>query len=38
MLIFSLIVVGLAQLVRAPVCGTGGRESESHHPPIFVTE
>ena len=26
-------VVDVAQLVRAPDCGSGGREFESHHPP-----
>ena len=26
-------MVGLVQLVRAPVCGTGGRGFESHIPP-----
>ena len=26
-------VVGIAQLVRAPDCGSGGREFESHYPP-----
>ena len=27
------ITVGIAQLVRAPDCGSGGREFESHYPP-----
>ncbi len=26
-------MVDIAQLVRAPVCGTGGRGFESHFPP-----
>lgn len=26
-------MVDVAQLVRAPVCGTGGRGFESHYPP-----
>ncbi len=30
-------VVGVAQLVRAPDCGSGGRGFESHHPPqLFI--
>ena len=28
-------MVDVAQLVRAPVCGTGGREFESHLPPHY---
>ena len=28
-------MVDVAQLVRAPVCGTGGRGFESHLPPHF---
>ena len=28
-------MVDIAQLVRAPVCGTGGRGFESHFPPHF---
>ena len=28
-------MVGIAQLVRAPVCGTGGRGFNSHFPPIL---
>ena len=28
-------VVGIAQLVRAPDCGSGGREFDSHYPPHF---
>ena len=28
-----IIMVGVAQLVRAPDCGSGGREFESLHPP-----
>ena len=33
-------MVDVAQLVRAPVCGTGGRGFKSRHPPgsIFPTE
>ncbi len=27
------VEVGVAQLVRAPDCGSGGRGFESHHPP-----
>ena len=27
------IAVGVAQVVRAPDCGSGGRGFESHHPP-----
>ena len=29
-------MVDIAQLVRAPVCGTGGRGFESHFPPHYV--
>src|SRR5262249_24046022 len=29
-------MVGVAQLVRAPGCGAGGRGFEPHHPPHFV--
>ena len=29
------IMVGIAQLVRAPDCGSGGREFDSHYPPHF---
>ena len=29
----ALGMVGIAQLVRAPDCGSGGREFESHYPP-----
>ena len=29
-------MVDVAQLVRAPVCGTGGRGFEPHYPPHFV--
>ena len=29
-------MVDVAQLVRAPVCGTGGRGFKSRHPPIFI--
>ena len=28
-------MVGVAQLVRAPVCGTGSRGFNSHHPPCL---
>ena len=28
-------MVDVAQLVRAPVCGTGGRGFKSRHPPQF---
>ena len=28
-------MVGIAQLVRAPDCGSGGREFDSHYPPHF---
>ena len=31
--VIKFIVVGVAQLVRAPDCGSGGRGFESHHPP-----
>ena len=33
---FKLMVfmVGIAQLVRAPDCGSGGRGFESHYPPF----
>ena len=31
--VIMYIVVGVAQLVRAPDCGSGGRGFESHHPP-----
>ena len=31
-----LFMVGVAQLVRAPDCGSGGRGFESHHPPHQV--
>ena len=29
------IMVGIAQLVRAPDCGSGGRGFESHYPPLL---
>ena len=29
-------MVAVAQLVRAPGCGPGGRGFESHQPPVFV--
>ena len=29
-------VAGVAQLVRAPVCGTGGRRFETGHSPHFL--
>ena len=28
-------MVGVAQLVRAPGCDSGGRGFETHHPPHF---
>ena len=35
----NFFMVDVAQLVRAPVCGTGGREFESHLPPhLFSTK
>ena len=30
-------VVGVAQLVRAPGCGSGGRGFKTHHPPHLHT-
>ena len=32
----SRIEVGVAQLVRAPGCGPGGRGFETHHSPHFT--
>ena len=29
-------MVGMAQLVSAPDCGSGGRGFESHYPPFFL--
>ncbi len=29
-------MVGMAQLVSAPDCGSGGRGFESHYPPFFM--
>ena len=29
-------MVGVAQLVRAPGCGPGGRGFKSHHSPFFT--
>lgn len=29
-------MAGVAQLVRAPVCGTGGRGFDSHHSPHYI--
>ncbi len=29
-------MVGVAHLVRAPVCGTGGSGFDSHHPPMVA--
>ena len=29
-------MVAVAQLVRAPDCGSGGRGFETHQPPIYV--
>ena len=34
-IIFGTIMVGVAQLVRAPDCGSGGRRFEPGLPPIF---
>ena len=35
---FILVMVGMAQLVSAPDCGSGGRGFESHYPPfLWVT-
>ena len=31
-------MVGIAQLVRAPDCGSGGREFESHYPPQKICD
>ena len=31
-----MTMVDVAQLVRAPVCGTGGRGFESHLPPHLI--
>lgn len=33
--VFSCFVAGVAQLVRAPVCGTGSRRFNSGHSPHF---
>ena len=30
------IMVGIAQLVSAPDCGSGGRGFKSHYPPLIV--
>ena len=30
------VMVGMAQLVSAPDCGSGGRGFESHYPPFFM--
>ena len=30
-------MVDVAQLVRAPVCGTGGRGFKSRHPPHIIS-
>ena len=35
-LIFTMVAV--AQLVRAPDCGSGGRGFETHQPPIWLGE
>ena len=35
-LIFTMVAV--AQLVRAPDCGSGGRGFETHQPPIWLDE
>ena len=29
-------MVGMAQLVSAPDCGSGGRGFESHYPPLIL--
>ena len=31
----ALLMAGVAQLVRAPVCGTGGRRFKTGHSPHF---
>ncbi len=36
MLLFDAKMVDVAQLVRAPVCGTGGCGFESHLPPHLL--
>ncbi len=36
MLLLPPQMVGIAQLVRASVCGTEGRGFEPHYPPIFI--
>ena len=33
---FYLVMVGMAQLVSAPDCGSGGRGFESHYPPFLL--
>ena len=30
------IAAGIAQLVRAPDCGSGGRGFETHYPPFLI--
>ena len=30
------VMVGMAQLVSAPDCGSGGRGFESHYPPFLM--
>ena len=35
--ILTFYMVGIAQLVRAPGCGPGGRRFESDYPPHFST-
>ena len=35
-LLFTMVAV--AQLVRAPDCGSGGRGFETHQPPIWLGE
>ena len=35
-LTFAPFVVGLAQLVRAPDCGSGGRGFDPHSPPLLI--
>ena len=37
MIINLSLMVGVAQLVRAPGCGSGGRGFKTHHPPHLHT-
>ena len=34
---FLFLMVGVAQLVRAPDCGSGGRGFETRHPPQHLS-